>query len=107
MSSKEASSTASEGDSPSGAQYPKATLEESLRVATAIESANGGQPYPPTETAIAMGSSPSSSVFRTLLSASSRRGLTSGAHTSKRISILETGRDIITPTSDESRRAAV
>jgi predicted nucleotide-binding protein len=86
-----------------GTEFPKATLEESIRVADAIERANAGQPYPPLETANAMGLSPASSLYRTLLSASSRRGLTSGAHTSKKITVLETGRDLVAPTT----RAAV
>src|SRR6266568_444054 len=76
-----------------GNEFPKATLEESLRVASGIETANGGRPLPPIETANAIGLSPASSVFRTLLSASSRRGLTIGAHTSKTIRVLDTGRD--------------
>jgi Predicted nucleotide-binding protein containing TIR-like domain len=76
-------------------------------VAEAIERANAGQPYPPLETANAMGLSPASSVFRTLLAASARRGLTTGSHMAKRIAVLETGRDIVAPTSEEAAGAAV
>jgi predicted nucleotide-binding protein len=101
-----------DGDAIKGNEFPKATLEESLRVAQAIESANAGQPYPPLETANAMGLSPASSHFRTLLSASARRGLTAGSHMAKRISVLDTGRDIVAPTDEDSvgpaiRRAAL
>jgi hypothetical protein len=95
-----------EGVVAKGTEFPKATLEESIRVAEAIECANAGQPYPPLETANAMGLSPASSLYRTLLSASSRRGLTSGAHTSKKITVLETGRDLVAPTNQDAVAAA-
>jgi predicted nucleotide-binding protein len=95
------------GDALKGNEFPKATLEDSLRVAQAIESANAGQPYPPLETANAMGLSPASSLFRTLLSSSARRGLTSGSHMAKRITVLETGRDIVAPTGEDSIDSAV
>jgi hypothetical protein len=44
-----------QGATLKGSEFPKATLAESLRVAEAIERANAGQPYPPLETANAMG----------------------------------------------------
>src|SRR5438270_11961189 len=56
--------------------FPKFTLEEALKVPKALEEANGGQPLPPTETAIAMQLSPGNADFRSLLSASLKYGLT-------------------------------
>jgi hypothetical protein len=87
--------------------FPKITLSETLRLAEAIERANAGQPYPPAETAIAMGLSPQSSRVRALLAASSIRGLTSGSHNASRVTIEATGRNIVTPTSSEAKQAAL
>ncbi len=56
--------------------FPKHTLDEAIRVAEALEEANGGQPYPPIETATALGLSPGNSEFRILLSSSIKYGLT-------------------------------
>lgn len=87
--------------------FPKYTLEDSLRVAKALEEANGGQPLPPTETAIALGMSPGSSEFRTILSSSIKYGLTSGSYNQERVSVEELGRNVVEPTSPESRKRAL
>jgi hypothetical protein len=87
--------------------FPKHTLTETLRVARALADKNGGQPLPPTETAIAMGLSPGSSDFRILLSSSIKYGLTSGSYNSERISLEEAGRNIVEPRSPEDERRAV
>jgi predicted nucleotide-binding protein len=86
--------------------FPKHSLEEAVRVARALEEANGGQPLPPTETAIALGMSPGSSEFRTILSSSIKYGLTRGSYNQDRIALEELGRNIVEPKSaDESRLA--
>lgn len=87
--------------------FPKHTLTEALRVARALADKNGGQPLPPTETAIAMGLSPGSSDFRILLSSSIKYGLTSGSYNSERISLEEAGKNIVEPRSPEDERRAV
>lgn len=87
--------------------FPKNTLEESLRVPQALEDANGGQPLPPLETAGAMDMSPGSSDFRTILSSSIKYGLTSGSYNTERVSLEETGRNIVEATSEESKRKAL
>lgn len=87
--------------------FPKHTLEESLRVAQGLEDKNGGQSLPPIETADAIGMSPGSSEFRTILSSSFKYGLTSGTCKTERVSLEEAGRTIVEPTSDESRRNAL
>jgi predicted nucleotide-binding protein len=86
--------------------FPKHTLVEALRVASALENRNGGQPLPPTETAIAMDMSPGSSEFRVLLSSSIKYGLTSGSYNSERVALEETGRNIVEPRSEEDAKAA-
>jgi Predicted nucleotide-binding protein containing TIR-like domain len=87
-------------------QYPKHTLEESLRVAQAIEAHNAGQPYPPTETAIAMGISPGSSRLATLLSASLRYGLSTGSYKSEKVVLTELANELVAPVSEEQVAAA-
>jgi predicted nucleotide-binding protein len=87
--------------------FPKHTLEEALQVPTALAQKNGSQPLPPTETAIAMGVSPGSSDFRTILSSSFKYGLTSGSFNADRISIEELGISIVEPKSNEERQRAM
>lgn len=87
--------------------FPKHSLEEALRVPNALEHANGGQPLPPTETAIALGASPGSSEFRTILSSSIKYGLTSGSFNTDRVTLEQLGRNIVEPTSNESKNASL
>jgi predicted nucleotide-binding protein len=87
--------------------FPKHTLDEALRVARALSDKNGGQPLPPTDTAIALGISPGSSEFRTLLSSSIKYGLTSGSFNSEKVALEPGGRDIVEPTSPDDGRHAL
>lgn len=87
--------------------FPKHTLEDALRIARALSEKNGGQPLPPTETAIALGISPGSSEFRILLSSSIRYGLTSGSFNSEKVTLEPAGRSIVEPTSREDQRRAL
>src|SRR5260370_24103349 len=87
--------------------FPKHALDEALRVAKALSDKNGGQPLPPTETAIAIGVSPGSSEFRTLLSSSIKYGLTSGSFNSEKVVLEDGGRDIVEPRTPEDARKAL
>lgn len=87
--------------------FPKWGLEDALRVAEAIESANAGQPYPPADTAIALDISPGSSDWRTLTAASFKYGLTTGTYKSDRLSLTDLAVRIISPTGDEDRISAL
>jgi predicted nucleotide-binding protein len=86
--------------------FPKHTLDEALRVAQALEEANGGQPYPPIETATALGLSPGNSEFRILLSSSIKYGLTTGSYNSDKVAMQELGRKIVEPRSEEEKHAS-
>ena len=88
-------------------QYPKHTLEEALGVPRAIEDNNAGQPLPPTETAIAMGISPGSSRFQTLLSASLRYGLSTGNYKSDKVVLSDLATEIVSPVGEEQAAAAL
>lgn len=87
--------------------FPKHTLEEALRVATALSDKNGGRPLPPTETAIAIGVSPGSSEFRTLLSSSIKYGLTTGSFNAERVAVEDAAKNITEPRSPEDRLKAL
>jgi predicted nucleotide-binding protein len=90
--------------------FPKHSLEEALRVPKALEDANGGQSLPPTDVAIALGMSPGSSEFRTILSSAIKYGLTRGSFNQERIALEEMGRNIVEPKNpgeaDAARAAA-
>jgi hypothetical protein len=88
-------------------QYPKHTLAEALRLPRAIEDKNAGQPLPPTETAIAVGVSPGSSGFRTLLASSLRYGLTTGSYKSDKIALTAAVQDIVVPVDEERTATAL
>lgn len=87
--------------------FPKHTFEQALRVAKALEEANGGKPLPPLEAAQALGISPGSSDFRVLLSSSIKYGLTSGSFNSDRIKLETLGQSIVEPRSEEEAKAAI
>jgi hypothetical protein len=83
--------------------FPRNTLEDALKVASAIEDANAGQPYPPTDLAITLGRSPGSSAFAIALSSSLKYGLTTGNYKSSRVEMTSLGQRITAPTSSDER----
>jgi hypothetical protein len=87
--------------------FPKHTFEQALRVAKALEEANGGKPLPPLEAAQALGISPGSSDFRVLLSSSIKYGLTSGSFNSDRIKLEPLGQSIVEPRSEEEAKVSI
>lgn len=87
--------------------FPKNTLEDALRVARALEDANGGQPLPPIETATALGMSPGSSDFRKILSSSLKYGLTKGSYKSAYVELDELGREVVEPKVQEDKHRAL
>lgn len=96
-------------DSPqsNGSDFPKHPLRTALRVATALEEKNSGNPLPPTDVAIAIDKSPGSSDFRVLLSSSIKYGLTIGSYNQAKVSLTTLAREILEPTSDEARSKAL
>lgn len=87
------------------ADFPKATLEQALKLPEALQR-NGGQPLPKIDMATALGISPGSSNLRTWGSASSSYGLTGGSYKTE-FSMGELGTRILTPTSPEEKTAAL
>jgi hypothetical protein len=86
--------------------YPRVTLEQALRVPTAIKDNNGGNPWPPIDVAKAVGISHKTPDFFYLAAASRDFGLTEGSRDSELISLAELGRDVVyAPGKDEERAA--
>src|ERR1700691_2661851 len=90
-----------------GADFPKHSLRIALRVATALEEKNGGNPLPPTDVAIAINKSPGSSDFRVLLSSSIKYGLSTGSYNQAKVALTTLAKDIVAPTSDEAKNKAL
>jgi CAP12/Pycsar effector protein, TIR domain len=93
--------------SSSPSDFPKHSLRTAIRVAAALEEKNSGNPLPPTDVAIALEKSPGSSDFRVLLSSSIKYGLTTGSYNQARISLTGLARDVLEPTSDETKTRAL
>jgi hypothetical protein len=107
MANRSMNDEASELASGPSSDFPKHSLKMALRIATALEDKNSGNPMPPTEVAIAIGKSPGSSDFRVLLSSSIKYGLTMGSYNQSKVSLTPLARDILEPTSDETKSKAL
>ena len=83
--------------------YPKVSLTDALRLAESIRDNNAGRPYNRIDLAASVDLSPESSTLRTLITASSKFGLTEGSYAAERISLTDLGRSIVSPTSDEEK----
>jgi len=108
----ESASAASDGDSkkkraPAVTRaYPRRTLEDALRIPTAIKEKNGGQPYSPDQVAKAVDMGMSSNFFY-LTSASRDYGLTEGTRDSSQISLTDLGKKAVYPGSSEEKDEAL
>jgi hypothetical protein len=87
--------------------YPRASLEQAVRIPLAIKNNNGGNPWPPGEVAAAVGMSAQTPGFFYLAAASRDFGLTEGSRDSELISLTEAGRDVVYAPSKEEENAAL
>ena len=77
---------------PVARPFPARSLEESLQIPTAIKEKNGGNPWPPTEVAKALGMGQSDKFY--YLKASARDyGLTIGTRSTKTIELAPIGEE--------------
>ena len=83
--------------------YPKNSLIDALRIAQAIRDHSAGKPYDRLDLAKTLSSSPASSVFRTLITSSSRYGLTTGSFMAKQISLTSLGTSIVYPKNPQEK----
>ena len=88
--------------------YPRATLEDTLKIATAIKNLNGGNPWQPDEIAKALELGARSSKFYYLTSSSREYGLTEGiARSSKPIQLAKIGTAIVYASSPTQESQAI
>jgi predicted nucleotide-binding protein len=85
---------------PGRIPFPRNSLKDALRIATAIWKENGGGPFDPILLAKCLDTTIRSSVFMTLLTASERYGLTEGGVFAKKISMTDLAGSIVSPTDE-------
>jgi hypothetical protein len=74
--------------------FPRATLEQALKIPTAIKELNGGNPWEPDEIRKALSAGTGNSYFY-LTAASRDYGLTIGTRDTDKISLADLGRDLV------------
>ena len=87
--------------------YPAHTLEEVLRVAHAVWTANAGLPMATEALTKTLGTTIRSSGFIMRLNSSTKYGLTQGAHKDARVSLTPLGAAVVSPKDDEERLRAL
>lgn len=87
--------------------FPKNTLEDSIRVAQAIEDKNAGNPMHAPDLAVAVGFRQATDWrFGDLLRSANQYGLVTGTGAAASISLTALGQDIVAPSSPSQRAAA-
>lgn len=84
-------------------EYPKNSLLDALRVAEAIKDNSAGKPYDRLDLAKSLGHSPGSSSFRSLITSSSRYGLTTGTYNARQIALTSLGSSIMYPKEPQEK----
>jgi hypothetical protein len=81
--------------------YPRVTLENAIRVVTAIKEKNAGNPWPPEEVAKALGVGSKTGPFWYLTAGARDYNLTEGTSRTEKISLTGLGRRVVFPKSPE------
>lgn len=87
--------------------FPALTLEEAIKVPTAIKTNNGGNPWAPSELAKALGITPKGTKMWYITSSSRDYGLTSGTRDTERVELTEAGRNLVYPASRDMELKAI
>lgn len=88
--------------------FPRATLEEALKIPYAIKEHNGGNPWEPDEVRKAIGAGTGGNAYFYLTAASRDYGLTLGTSTAEKIALTDLGRDLVyAPNSDAEKALKV
>jgi hypothetical protein len=98
---------APKGGARSPRPFPADTLENAIKIAKAIKEFNGGNPWPPSEVANALGLGTSSSAFYYLSASARDYGLTIGTRDTEQIELNTIGRELVYATSAEMEREAL
>lgn len=95
---KKTAAKPSNGTAPAAKQkrpYPSTTLEKALAVAQKIKELNGGNPWAPSDLAVALGIGPKSPNLFYITAASRDFGLTTGTRDTEIIALTDLGREIV------------
>lgn len=84
--------------------FPRATLEEALKIPYAIKEHNGGNPWEPDEVRKAIGAGTGGNAYFYLTAASRDYGLTIGTNTAQKIALADLGRDLVYAPNSETER---
>lgn len=88
--------------------FPKSTLEDAIKVAQAIEEKNGGNPMRASDLVKAVGFNEVKDWrFQDILRSANQYGLVAGTGATATISLENTGRDIVAPSSASQRQHAL
>jgi hypothetical protein len=94
--------------SPPPWTFPKNTLEDSIKIARAVEEQNAGNPMRPDMLAKAVGyNSTSDWRFLDLLRSANQYGLVTGSGKISPVSLTEIGQDVVAPSSPSARPKAL
>jgi hypothetical protein len=85
--------------------FPRATLEEALKIPYAIKDHNGGNPWEPDEVRKAIGAGTGGNAWFYLTAASRDYGLTTGTNTAEKIALTDLGRDIVYAPNPDAEKA--
>ena len=88
-------------------EFPRKTLEDAIRVPTAIRDKNGGNPWAPAEVAAVLKVGAKAGNFFYLATGSRDYGLTEGSRDSPEISLTPLGRRIVSPTDPSDYQPAL
>jgi hypothetical protein len=91
---------------PAQRPYPRRTVEQALRVPTAIKEKNGGNPWAPDQVAQALGLGEKGGNFYYVAAASRDYGLTTGSRDTAEIALTDLGRKAVFPQSDTAQSEA-
>jgi hypothetical protein len=84
--------------------FPRATLEEALKIPFALKEKNGGNPWEPNEVRKAIGAGTGGNTYFYLTAASRDYGLTTGTSTAAKIALTDLGRDLVYAPNPESEK---
>lgn len=85
--------------------FPRTTLEEALKIPSAIKDHNGGNPWEPDEIRRAIGVGTGGNAYFYLTAASRDYGLTIGTKTAEKIALADLGRDLVYAPNPDAEKA--
>lgn len=85
--------------------FPRATLEQALKIPYAIKEHNGGNPWEPEEIRKAIGAGTGGNAYFYLTAASRDYALTIGTNAADKIELAELGREVVYAPNEETEQA--